>query len=84
MPMNKIKPNVKLIEVEGNEEDTQEDIQPIPDSGTGWPKSKFEICFGYNSENMHFWPCVGKAKMCLGGVGLFWKIVNKQLKIVNK
>ena len=35
MPMNKIKPNVKLIEVEGNEEDTQEDIQPIPDSGTG-------------------------------------------------
>ena len=33
MPMNKIKPNVKLIEVEGNEEDTQEDIQPILDSG---------------------------------------------------
>ena len=29
---------------------------------TGWPKSKFEICFGYNSENMHFWPYVGKAQ----------------------
>ena len=56
-----------------------EDIRP-----TGWPKSKFEICFGYNSENMSVWPYVGKAKMCLGGESLFWKIVNKQLKIVNK
>ena len=44
---------------------------------TGWPKPKFEICFGYNSENMRFWPYVGKAKMCLGGESLFWKIVNK-------
>ena len=51
---------------------------------TGWPKSKFEICFGYNSECMHFWPYIGKAKMCLGVVSLFWEIVNKQLKIVNK
>ena len=32
----------------------------------GWPKSKFETCFGYTSENMQFWPYVGKAKMCLG------------------
>ena len=40
---------------------------------TGWPKSKFEVCFGYNSENMHFWPYVGKAKMCLGGESLVWK-----------
>ena len=38
---------------------------------TGWPKSKFEICFGFNSENMCFWPYVGKAKMCLGGESLF-------------
>ena len=27
---------------------------------------------------------VGKAKMCLGGVSLFWEIVNKQLKIKDK
>ena len=40
--------------------------------GTGWPKSKFEISFGYNSVNMHFWPYVGKAKMRFGGVHLFW------------
>ena len=39
--------------------------------GTGWPKSKFEICFGYNTENMRFWPYVGKAKMCLGAESLF-------------
>ena len=38
---------------------------------TGWPKSKFEICFGYNSKNMHFWPYVAKAKMCLGAESLF-------------
>jgi len=40
-------------------------------STTGWPKSKFEICIGYNSENVRFWPYVGKAKMCLGSVSLF-------------
>ena len=33
---------------------------------------------------MHFWPHVGKAKMCFGGLHLFFKIVNKQLKIVSK
>ena len=32
---------------------------------TGWPKSKFANSNGYNSVNMHFWPDVGKAKMCL-------------------
>ena len=47
---------------------------------TGWPKSKFEICFGYNSN---FWPYVGKAKPGLGGVS-FLEIVNKQLKNENK
>ena len=51
---------------------------------TGWPKSKFEMSFGYNSETMHFWPYVGKAKMRLRSVQFFWQIVNKQLKIVNK
>ena len=39
---------------------------------TGWPKSKFEISFGYISETMHFWPIVGKAKMRFRGVYLFW------------
>ena len=38
---------------------------------TGWPKSKFAISNGYNSENMHFRPHVGKAKMCFGGLHLF-------------
>ena len=45
--------------------------------GTGWPKSKFEICAtgchrskfatsnGYNSKSKPFWPLGGKAKMCL-------------------
>ena len=42
------------------------------------------ISNGYNAENMHFWPHVGKAKMCFGGLHLFLKIVNKQLKIINK
>ena len=37
---------------------------------TGWPKSKFANSNGYNSVNMHFWPHVGKAKMCLGVVSL--------------
>ena len=44
---------------------------------TGWPKSKFAILNGYNSENMHFWPQVGEAKVPLGGLSLVWKIVNK-------
>ena len=39
---------------------------------TGWPKSKFVISPGCNSETMHFWTHVGKAKMCLRGVHLFW------------
>ena len=43
------------------------------ESNTGWPKSKFEICFGYNSKIMNFWPYVGKAKMGLKGGGFFWK-----------
>ena len=41
---------------------------------TGWPKSIFEMSFGYNSETMHFWPHVGKAKMCLRGVQFFEKL----------
>ena len=36
---------------------------------TGWPKSKFEICFGFNSD---FWPYVGKAKLDLGGVSFLF------------
>ena len=40
-------------------------------SNTAWPKSKFEMSFGYNSETMHFWPNVGKAKMRLRGVQFF-------------
>ena len=39
---------------------------------TGWPKSKFATSNGYNSRNMHFWPYVGKAKMCFEGLSLFW------------
>ena len=39
---------------------------------TGWPKSKFEMSFGNNSETMHFWPHVGKAKMRLRGIQFFW------------
>ena len=39
---------------------------------------------GCNTETVHIWPIVGKAKMCLRGGRLFWKIVNKQLKNVNK
>ena len=51
---------------------------------TGWPKSKSVISNGCASKAMHFWPYVGKAKMCLRGGSFFWKIVNKQLKNVNK
>ena len=36
---------------------------------TGSPKSKYA-----NSENMHFSPLIGKAKMCLKGRILFWKL----------
>ena len=57
-------------------------ILPIPTSiTTGWPTSKFEMSFGCNSETVHFWPYVCKAKMRLRGVQFFWKIVNKQLRI---
>ena len=42
-----------------------------PKKHTGWPKSKFEMSFGYLSETMHFWPHVGKAKMHLRGVQFF-------------
>ena len=52
-------------------------------STTGWPKSKFAISNSYNSINMHFWPHVGKAKICFGCLHLFHKIVNKKLEIVN-
>ena len=38
---------------------------------TGWPKSKVATLNGCNSESMHFWPYVDKAKMGLGGVSLF-------------
>ena len=27
---------------------------------------------GYNSENIHFWHYIGKAKMCLRGVNKYW------------
>ena len=48
-------------------------------------QSKFEICYGYNSRQMYFWPYVGKAKKRLRTVSFFFeKIVNKQLKNVNK
>ena len=30
-----------------------------------WPKSKFLISNGYDSESMHIWPWIGKAKMRL-------------------
>ena len=39
---------------------------------------------GYNSENVYVLPYVGKAKMRLRRLTIFWKIVNKQLKNVNK
>ena len=51
---------------------------------TGWPKSKFEIYFGYNFETMHFWPHVSKAKIRFRGVHLIWNCKKKQLKNQNK
>ena len=45
-------------------------LQPLC-IGTGWPKSKFPNSNGYNSENTHFWPHLGTAKMCFGGLHLF-------------
>ena len=45
-------------------------IKGFPLHPTGWPKSKFANSNGYNFVNMHFWPHVGKAKMCLGVVSL--------------
>ena len=38
---------------------------------TGWPKSKFAFSNGYISGNMHFWPHVGKAKICFWRLHLF-------------
>ena len=38
---------------------------------TGWPKSKFPISNDCTSVCVHFWPHVGKAKMCLRGGSLF-------------
>ena len=38
---------------------------------TGWPKSKFTFSICSISETKHFWPHVGKAKMCLRGGGFF-------------
>ena len=46
-----------------------------------WKLSKVNGC---RSETGHIWPYVGKAKMLLRCCSLFEKIVNKQLKIVNK
>ena len=43
---------------------------------TGWPKSKFLISNGYNSETKHFRPHVGKAKMRLRG-GSFFRFSKK-------
>ena len=40
--------------------------------------------WGCRPEMVHFWPYVGKAKMRLKVDRWFWKIVNKELKIVNK
>ena len=31
-----------------------------------------QMDMSYNSENMHLWPHVSKAKMRMGGVSLFW------------
>ena len=39
---------------------------------TGWAKSKLAYSKGYNSKTKHFWPHVGKAKMCFRG-GVFLK-----------
>ena len=47
---------------------------------TGWPKSKFEISFGYNSETMHFWLYVSKAKMGLRAVQLFCRLWRNSRK----
>ena len=40
---------------------------------TGWPKSKFPISNGYSSVSEHFWPHVGKVKMCLKGGSFFMR-----------
>ena len=51
---------------------------------TGWPKSKIAKSNGYNSENMHRWPNVGKGEMLLASISLFYQILNKQLeKLIN-
>ena len=39
---------------------------------TGCPKSKSGISNCSASETTHFWPHVGKAKLCFGGLHLFW------------
>ena len=46
-------------------------VQPMT---TGWPKLKFDNSNGYNSQSVHFWPNVGKAKMCLGGPSLIRRL----------
>ena len=38
---------------------------------SGWPKSEFANSNGYNSENMHFLPHAGKAKVPLGCQSFF-------------
>ena len=47
--------------------------------------TEFANSNGYNSENIYAYltPC-WKAKICFGGLNLFLKIVNKQLKNENK
>ena len=38
------------------------------------------MSFGYNSENMHFLPNIGKAEVCLGGVSLSLKNCKQTAK----
>ena len=45
---------------------------------TGWPRPFFGERNGYNSETVHFWPHVGKAKMRLTTTQFFNVFVNKQ------
>ena len=53
---------------------TLRSIEICSNTCTGCPSSIFHSLSAYNSETVHFWPHVGKAKMRLRVVHLFWKL----------
>ena len=50
---------------------------------TGWPKSKFPFSKTHNSESIHIWPQVGKAKIGLRG-GSFFSALADFLPMQNE